>query len=150
MRRNSLYRAVTAILIGRLCSEFITPILFSDSFLDAVLPATLGACSSSSSSCRARTNEAFTQLFEIVVALLSSFIAVTLASTERVCYAAVASGSGSILILPGFIVLTGALELASRDFISGRVQVMYSLSTFYFSGSASPLKGDVTRIPSSS
>lgn len=54
----------------------------------------------------------------IVIACIISFISAALASTQYFCFAAVVSGS-VVLILPGYIVLCGSLELANRSIISG-------------------------------
>jgi len=48
-----------------------------------------------------------------------AFLAAALASTKYFCFAAVVSGS-IVLILPGYIVLCGSLELANRSIISGQ------------------------------
>jgi hypothetical protein len=66
-------------------------------------------------------------VFEIVIATLISFISAALASTRVFCYTALVSG-GVVLILPGYIVLTGALELASRNITAGAVRIGYSQS----------------------
>jgi len=78
--------------------------------------------------------------FEIAMATLVSFIAAALASTKVFCYTALVSG-GVVLILPvrlgmfiaqradhlqGYIVLCGALELASRNITAGAVRIGYS------------------------
>ncbi|EJU01800.1 DUF1212-domain-containing protein [Dacryopinax primogenitus] len=140
MRGRSRYRALIAIIIGGLCSAFITPISFSGSFLDAMLAFPLG-CLLVLIQQLASRNELFTHVFEIVVALLLSFISAALAATNRVCYAAVASGS-ILLILPGFIVLTGALELASRNIISGSVRLMYAVIYSLFLGFGLAIGGE--------
>jgi hypothetical protein len=62
----------------------------------------------------------------ITVATVASFLSAALASTHQFCYSALASGS-VVLILPGYIVLSGALELASRGIISGAVRMGYSV-----------------------
>jgi hypothetical protein len=69
----------------------------------------------------------------IFVATLLSFLSAALASTHKLCYTAIASSS-VVLILPGFIVLTGSLELASRNIISGAVRICYSLIYSLFLG----------------
>lgn len=56
----------------------------------------------------------------IVIACIISFIAAALASTHQFCFSAVVSGS-VVLILPGYIVLCGSLELANRSIISGKL-----------------------------
>lgn len=49
------------------------------------------------------------------------------------CFYSVAAGS-IVLILPGFIVLSGSLELANRSIISGAVRVTYSILYSLFLG----------------
>jgi hypothetical protein len=72
-------------------------------------------------------------LSRITIAGLLSFIAGAFAASKHVCYAAVASGS-VVLILPGYIVLCGSLELASRSIISGSVRLCYSIIYSIFLG----------------
>jgi hypothetical protein len=71
----------------------------------------------------------FSNVFEIAIATIISFLAAALASTRYFCYTALVSG-GVVLILPGYIVLTGALELASRNITAGAVRIGYSTSSF--------------------
>jgi uncharacterized membrane protein YjjB (DUF3815 family) len=75
----------------------------------------------------------FSYVFRITVAAIYSFIAAALASTHHLCYSAIASGS-VVLILPGFIVLSGALEIMSRNIISGSVRMCYSIVYALFLG----------------
>jgi len=72
-------------------------------------------------------NDMFSNVFEIAIATIISFLAAALASTRYFCYTALVSG-GVVLILPGYIVLTGALELASRNITAGAVRIGYSTS----------------------
>jgi uncharacterized membrane protein YjjP (DUF1212 family) len=76
-------------------------------------------------------NDMFSNVFEIAIATIISFLAAALASTQVFCYTALVSG-GVVLILPGYIVLTGALELASRNITAGAVRIGYSGCPFYF------------------
>lgn len=69
----------------------------------------------------------------LIPSTVISFLAAVLASTRYFCYTALVSG-GIVLILPGFIVLSGALELASRNITSGAVRVGYSLCYSLFLG----------------
>jgi hypothetical protein len=71
----------------------------------------------------------FSNVFEIAIATIISFLAAALASTRYFCYTALVSG-GVVLILPGYIVLTGALELASRNITAGAVRIGYSTPPF--------------------
>lgn len=79
----------------------------------------------------AARNDMFSNVFEIAIATLISFVAAALGSTHVFCYTALVSG-GVVLILPGYIVLSGALELASRNITAGAVRIGYSTSIVFF------------------
>lgn len=79
----------------------------------------------------AARNDMFSNVFEIAIATLISFVAAALGSTHVFCYTALVSG-GVVLILPGYIVLSGALELASRNITAGAVRIGYSTSIMFF------------------
>lgn len=78
----------------------------------------------------AARNDMFSNVFEIAIATLISFVAAALGSTHVFCYTALVSG-GVVLILPGYIVLSGALELASRNITAGAVRIGYSTSIVF-------------------
>ncbi|KAG9081112.1 hypothetical protein FRC06_005813, partial [Ceratobasidium sp. 370] len=132
MRKKNLYNGWKTVVIGGFCSAFITPISFSGSFIDAVCAFPLGAMLVWVQNLSAR-NDLYSNVFEITIASLLSFISGAFAASQHVCYAAVASGS-VVLILPGYIVLCGSLELASRSIISGSVRLCYSIIYSIFLG----------------
>ncbi|KAK0551464.1 pheromone-regulated protein prm10 [Tilletia horrida] len=133
MRRKPLIPRIPAILIGGLCSAFICvgSMGFNGSFIDAVAAFPLGMflvyCQG------IITTELYSNVFEIVFCILNSFVAAALHSTKIFCYSAVVSGS-IVLILPGFIVLSGALELQSKNLIAGSVRLVYALIYSLFLG----------------
>lgn len=86
----------------------------------------------------AARNDMFSNVFEIAIATLISFVAAALGSTHVFCYTALVSG-GVVLILPGYIVLSGALELASRNITAGAVRIGYSTSIVLFHDQSSNL-----------
>ncbi|CAE6488452.1 unnamed protein product [Rhizoctonia solani] len=132
MKKRVLYQGWITVVIGGFCSAFITPISFKGSFVDALAAFPLGAILVWVQNMSAR-NELYSNVFEITIAGLLSFIAGAFAASKHVCYAAVASGS-VVLILPGYIVLCGSLELASRSIISGSVRLCYSIIYSIFLG----------------
>ncbi|CAE7083162.1 unnamed protein product [Rhizoctonia solani] len=132
MKKRVLYKGWITVVIGGFCSAFITPISFKGSFVDALAAFPLGAILVWVQNLSAR-NELYSNVFEITIAGLLSFIAGAFAASKHVCYAAVASGS-VVLILPGYIVLCGSLELASRSIISGSVRLCYSIIYSIFLG----------------
>ncbi|KAK4055809.1 pheromone-regulated protein prm10 [Microbotryomycetes sp. JL221] len=119
-------------LIGACASAFIQPSAFYGSFIDCLMAAPLGALLVFVQVMVSR-NDLYSSLFEIVIACINAFLAAALASTKRFCFAAVASGS-VVLILPGYIVLCGSLELANRSIISGSVRLVYSILYSLFLG----------------
>ncbi|KIR68544.1 hypothetical protein I314_00965 [Cryptococcus bacillisporus CA1873] len=120
------------LIIGAFCSAFITVLSFYGSFVDALMSVVLGATLVGVQMLAAR-NDMFSNVFEIAIATLISFVAAALGSTHVFCYTALVSG-GVVLILPGYIVLSGALELASRNITAGAVRIGYSVIYSLFLG----------------
>jgi len=81
----------------------------------------------------ASRNDLYSNVFEIVIATIQSFLAAALASSNYFCYTAVTSAA-IVLVLPGYIVLSGSLELASRNITSGSVRMGYSVIYSLFLG----------------
>ncbi|KAJ7101471.1 hypothetical protein B0H15DRAFT_816210 [Mycena belliarum] len=132
MRKKQEYSWWQLVLIGGMCSSSICTVSFGGSFLDAVIVFPLGALLVAIQLLSVR-NELYSNVFEITIATLISFLAAALASTGVFCFAAVAS-SAVVLILPGFIVLGGALELLSRNIVSGSVRLCYAVVYSLFLG----------------
>ncbi|SGZ21452.1 BQ5605_C021g09368 [Microbotryum silenes-dioicae] len=126
------YKLWQNMLIGGLASAFIQPSAFYGSFIDCLISIPLGALLVLVQVLVSR-NDLYSSLFEIVIACINAFLAAALASTNQFCFAAVASGS-VVLILPGYIVLCGSLELANRSIISGSVRLVYSILYSLFLG----------------
>ncbi|WVR06319.1 hypothetical protein IAU60_003349 [Kwoniella sp. DSM 27419] len=120
------------LIIGAMCSAFICVIGFYGSFVDALMSMPLGALLVGVQMLAAR-NDMFSNVFEIAIATVISFVSAALASTGVFCYTALVSG-GVVLILPGYIVLCGALELASRNITAGAVRIGYSVIYSLFLG----------------
>jgi uncharacterized membrane protein YjjP (DUF1212 family) len=87
-------------------------LLILRSFIDAVVAAPLGALLCGIQMLSAR-NDMFSNVFEIAVACIISFIAAGLASTGVFCYTALVSG-GVVLILPVRLIEQAGLSLRGR------------------------------------
>jgi uncharacterized membrane protein YjjP (DUF1212 family)/uncharacterized membrane protein YjjB (DUF3815 family) len=133
MRRKPFISKIPMIIIGGFCSSFICVGTqgFGGSFVDALVAFPLGMFLVFSQ--MQLTQELFSNVFEILFAATNSFAAAGLASTKYFCYGAVVSGS-IVLILPGFLVLTGALELQSKNLIAGSVRLVYAIIYSLFLG----------------
>lgn len=132
MRSPPEYNWWQTILIAGLCSSFIVIFAFYASFIDALVCAPLGMLMAGVQMLAAK-NDLFSNVFEIAIATLISWIAAVLSRTRVLCYTAMVSG-GVVLILPGYIVLTGALELAARNITAGAVRMGYSVIYSLFLG----------------
>ncbi|KAL8287513.1 hypothetical protein RQP46_003371 [Phenoliferia psychrophenolica] len=141
MRAPPKYKLWQQLIIGGLASAFIQPSAFYGSLIDCLISIPLGALLVLVQVLVSR-NDLYSSLFEIVIACVSSFLAAALASTGQFCFSAVASGS-VVLILPGYIVLCGSLELANRSIVSGSVRLVYSILYSLFLGFGLAMGGEV-------
>ncbi|KAH7886562.1 hypothetical protein F5I97DRAFT_1926861 [Phlebopus sp. FC_14] len=132
MRKKPLYNFTQLIFVGGMCSASICSVSFAGSFIDSLASAPLGALLVAIQLLSVR-NELYGNVFEITIATLLSFASAALASTKHFCYSAVASSS-VVLILPGFIVLCGSLELSSRSLVAGAVRLCFALMYSLFLG----------------
>ncbi|KAM5545760.1 hypothetical protein V8D89_000798 [Ganoderma adspersum] len=132
MRRKQLYKNWQIVLFGGACSASICSVSFNGSFIDCLVSFPLG-CLLILIQFFAARNELYSNVFEITVATVFSFIAAALSAAPYFCYSAIASAS-VVLILPGFIVLCGSLELSSRNIVSGAVRVCFACIYSLFLG----------------
>ncbi|GAA5833609.1 hypothetical protein JCM3766R1_002588 [Sporobolomyces carnicolor] len=120
------------VIIGGVASAAIIPSAFYGSFIDVLAVIPLGGLLVVVQVLLAR-NDLYSSLFEIAIACINCVIAGGLAYSNQFCFYSVAAGS-IVLILPGFIVLSGSLELANRSIVSGAVRVTYSILYCLFLG----------------
>ncbi|KAG6918000.1 hypothetical protein DXG01_017010 [Tephrocybe rancida] len=132
MRRPQLYNWWKVIIFGGMCSSSICTVSFDGSFIDALVVFPMGALLIVIQLLSVR-NELYSNVFEVTVTTLFSFLSAALASSHYFCYSAIASSS-VVLILPGFIVLNGALEIMSRNIVAGSVRLCYAVMYALFLG----------------
>ena len=83
-------------------------------------------------------SEQFSHVFEVFASVITAFVARGLGSImyhgkPLFCFSALAQSSIA-LILPGYIVLNAALELQSRNMVSGSVRMVYAIIYTLFLG----------------
>ncbi|KDN52600.1 DUF1212-domain-containing protein [Tilletiaria anomala UBC 951] len=133
IKQKPIYGVWTRILIaGGLCCV-IAPLSFGGSFVDAWASACFGILLMFLQLRVAKNNAMYSNIFEISVAILISFVSRGLSTTNIFCYQAIAS-SGVVLVLPGYIILCGSLELASKNMIAGSVRMVYAIIYSLFLG----------------
>ncbi|KAK7470495.1 pheromone-regulated protein prm10 [Stygiomarasmius scandens] len=108
-------------------SALICPLAFGGSFLDMWF-AGVGAFILSILNLFATKSALYANVFEISAAIVVSFSARGLSSirSQIFCYTAISS-AGIIGILPGYLILSSSLELASKNIVCGSVKMVYAL-----------------------
>lgn len=132
MLKPPTYNWWQIIIIGGMCSSAICTVAYGGSFIDALVSFPLGGLMMVIQQLSVR-NILYVHVFEITVSTLFSFLSAALAASHKFCYSAVASSS-VVLILPGFIVLTGSLEIMSRNIVSGSVRLCFAMVYALFLG----------------
>jgi len=142
LKAKPIYNIAQRMCIAAMCAGIIAPMGFGGSFVDAFVAGAFGATLAFLQLYVARRNAVFSNIFEISIACLISFVSRGLSTTNLFCYEALSS-AGVVLVLPGFIVLCGSLELASRNLIAGSVRMVYSIIYTLFLGFAISVGSDV-------
>ncbi|TIB70955.1 DUF1212-domain-containing protein [Wallemia mellicola] len=135
------YNAWQMVLIGASASAAVAPMAFSASLLDIPIVFILGAMLTFVKVSGVVKRESFGFILEISCACLIAMAARALYKTNYFCFQSVAA-SAIVLILPGWIIACGALELASRNIVSGSIRVVYALCYSMFLGFAISIGSD--------
>ncbi|EEH18455.2 hypothetical protein PABG_01018 [Paracoccidioides brasiliensis Pb03] len=120
-------------------SALVGPFAFGARPIDMPLCFVLGCIVALLQHVLAPRSENYANVFEVSAAVITSFLARALGSIEirngehLFCFAALAQSS-IVLILPGYIVLCGSLELQSRNIIAGSVRMVYAIIYSLFLG----------------
>ncbi|GAA5830096.1 hypothetical protein JCM11251_006873 [Rhodosporidiobolus azoricus] len=132
MTSPNKYKLWQHVVLGGLAGAFIAPSAFYASFIDCLMTIPLGGMLVLVQVFLAR-NDMYSSLFEIVVCTINAIFAGLLSYTNYFCFYSVAASS-IVLVLPGFIVLCAALEIANRSIVSGAVRITYAALYALFLG----------------
>ncbi|KAJ7129524.1 hypothetical protein C8R44DRAFT_615123 [Mycena epipterygia] len=130
-----LYSIFFRCMLAFALSALICPLAFGGSFLDMWISGA-GAFILCALQLGAATKSAiYANVFEITIAIFVSFAARGLSSirSQIFCYTAISS-AGIIGILPGYLILSSSLELASKNIVCGSVKMVYALIYTLFLG----------------
>lgn len=135
LKAPPIYGLRLRIFFAFLLTFLICPLAFHGSLVDALISGCGGAVLCWLQLHVAQSNPLYANVFEISVAILMAFIARGLSSirSQMFCYEAISS-AGVVLILPGYIILCSALELASKNIICGSVRMVYAIIYSLFIG----------------
>ncbi|KAJ7684037.1 hypothetical protein B0H17DRAFT_1160802 [Mycena rosella] len=116
-------------------SALICPLAFGGAFVDMWIAGAGAFILCFLQLCAATKSAIYANVFEITIAIFVSFSARGLSSirNQLFCYTAISS-AGIIGILPGYLILSSSLELASKNIVCGSVKMVYALIYTLFLG----------------
>ncbi|KAI6714403.1 hypothetical protein JHW43_003063 [Diplocarpon mali] len=117
-------------------SATVGPFAFQARLIDLPIAFLLGSILGFLQLIVAPRSDFYSNVFEISAAVLTSFLARAFGSIrggDLFCFSALAQSSIA-LILPGYMVLCGSLELQSRSMVAGSVRMVYSIIYSLFLG----------------
>lgn len=139
LTRKPYFNTILLILFYGINSAFII-IWFGGSWVDMGPSAAMGMLVGFLQLVVAPRNTMYSSVFEVGSCILISFIGRALGSirlhsggNELFCYPAITL-SGLSMILPGYIILSGALEIQARSIVSGSVRMFYAIIYSLFMG----------------
>ncbi|KIO30219.1 hypothetical protein M407DRAFT_225028 [Tulasnella calospora MUT 4182] len=135
IKAKPIFGTLSKTILAALCTGLICPMAFGGSFVDMLVAGGEGALLSYLQFGIASKNAMYSNVFEISVAIIMSFIARGLASipSQIFCYSAISS-AGIVLVLPGYMILCSALELASKNIVTGSVKLTFAIVYSLFLG----------------
>ncbi|KAF8897669.1 hypothetical protein BD779DRAFT_1492018 [Infundibulicybe gibba] len=130
-----LYSTLLRCVLAFSLSALICPLAFGGSFLDMWVAGAGAFVLAILQLSVASKSALYANVFEITIAIFVSFTARGLSSirSQIFCYTAISS-AGIIGILPGYLILSSSLELASKNIVCGSVKMVYALIYTLFLG----------------
>ncbi|KAI0081836.1 DUF1212-domain-containing protein [Panus rudis PR-1116 ss-1] len=131
----SVYNAYIRCILAFLISALICPLAFGGSIADMWFAGIGGVTLCLMHFWSAKKSSIYATVFEISVTCFISFLARALSSipSQKFCYTAISS-AGIVSILPGYLILTSSLELASKNIVCGSIKMVYALIYTLFIG----------------
>ncbi|KAK9460001.1 uncharacterized protein V1516DRAFT_713126 [Lipomyces oligophaga] len=136
MKAKNLYHPYFCVLVCGFSSAMVAPFAFGGRWIDMPLAFVLGSTVGFLQLIVAPRSDLYSNVFEITASVIVSFVARAFGSIndkELFCFAAIAQGALA-LILPGYTILCGALELQSKNIVAGSVRMFYAIIYSLFLG----------------
>lgn len=134
--RRQRYPRYVQVLLYAFGSSMVAPWAFKANWPDMPICFLIGACVGFLQYYVSPRSALYANVFEVTSSIVVSFLARAIGSVrdgELFCFAAIAQGSLAI-ILPGYIILCGSLELQSRNLVAGSVRMFYAIIYSLFLG----------------
>lgn len=136
LRLKNNYNPWLCVLFYGLGSSMVCPFAFSGGWTDIPIAFGVGLCVGYLQFFVSSMSNLYSSVFEVSSSIVVSFIARAIGSINNgktFCFSAIAQGSLA-LILPGYIILCGSLELQSRNLVAGSVRMFYAIIYSLFLG----------------
>ncbi|SCU92815.1 LAMI_0E12156g1_1 [Lachancea mirantina] len=137
LKEKNLYPPWVCVILYGVCSSFVTPFAFGGDWINMATSFVIGTCVGFMQFIVAQRSSLYSNVFEVTASIVVSFCARALGSIapgkSNICFGATAQGSLA-LILPGYIILCGSLELQSRNLVAGSVRMFYAIIYSLFLG----------------
>lgn len=135
LKRKNLYPPWMCVLFFGIASSMVAPFAFGGGWYDIPICFFVGCCVGYLQFFVSSKSNLYSSVFEVTSSIVVSFIARGIGSISggHFCFAAIAQGSLA-LILPGYIILCGSLELQSRNLVAGSVRMFYAIIYSLFLG----------------
>lgn len=131
MEKGDRFALWLRVLSYGLASAFIGPVSYNSQPVDLPIIFVLGTLIGFSDLVLVPKSELYGYVFEISAAILASFLGRAFGSirwgqNQGFCFSAISQAS-IVMILPGFTITTSALELQSKNMVSGAVRMVYGI-----------------------
>ncbi|OWB74647.1 hypothetical protein B5S31_g4459 [[Candida] boidinii] len=136
LSRKPRYNIWCCILIYGFASAMVTPWGFGGSWIDMPISFGIGLVVGFLQFVISPKSTLYSSVFEVTASIVVSFIGRAIGSINggsTFCFSGIVQGSLA-LILPGYIILCGSLELQSRNIVAGSVRMFYAIIYSLFLG----------------
>ncbi|KAH3662438.1 hypothetical protein OGAPHI_005690 [Ogataea philodendri] len=126
--RKPRFNKWICVLLYAFSSAMVTPWGFGGSWIDMPISFGIGLLIGFLQFFISPRSVLYSSVFEVSSCIVASFIGRAIGSInggDTFCFAAIVQGSLA-LILPGYIILCGSLELQSRNLVAGSVRMFYA------------------------
>uniref|UniRef100_A0A060T7N1 ARAD1B20878p n=1 Tax=Blastobotrys adeninivorans TaxID=409370 RepID=A0A060T7N1_BLAAD len=135
--KNRYPKWMTIMFFG-LAAAMVTPYAFGGWWVDLPIAFLVGCLVGSLQIIVMPKSDLYSNVFEVTSSIFVSFIGRAVGSIQTggrhlFCFASIAQGALA-LILPGYIILTGSLELQSKNIVAGSVRMFYAIIYSMFLG----------------
>lgn len=136
LRKKNIYPPWVCVFLYGFGSSMVCPFAFGGGWVDIPIAFGVGLCVGYLQFFVSSMSNLYSSVFEVTSSIVVSFVARAIGSINGgnlFCFSAIAQGSLA-LILPGYIILCGSLELQSRNLVAGGVRMFYAIIYSLFLG----------------